>query len=65
MSQKESAESNARQEAIIDVLDKLGSNNHKACRALFGVCASESLTAPELLDEDLKGHAKNSTKKSK
>ena len=62
---KKTVESNAHQEMIVTTPEKPGSNKHKIYRALFDTRASGSLTAPEILDKDLKVHVKNSTKKSK
>ena len=64
MSKSETKEDNAHPETITPMPDKPGSVNHKTHRALFDTCASASLIAPELLDKDLKGCVKNSTKKS-
>ena len=44
---------------------KPGSSKRKTHRAIFDARALGSLIAPELLDEDLKGRVKKSTKKSK
>ena len=57
--------SNAHPETIITMPSKPGSNKHKTFRVLFGMCATSSLLAPELLSNELKGHAKNTNNKSK